>query len=550
MSATTGILASLLLLLAAAARAEIDFERHIAPLLASRCLGCHSGAEPKGGLDLTHEKSVRQGGESGEPALGKSLEDSPLWKLVAAGEMPPKSPLPPAERELLKAWITFGAKWGAGPIDPLRYTTANRAGYNWWSLQPVQRPAPPVVATTAVNEPLDAFLLARLLSEQLDPAPSAEPRAWFRRLKFDLLGLPPEPAETAVFLADRSPDAHERAIDRLLASPQYGERWARHWLDVAHFGESDGFEYDRMRPNAWRYRDWLIGALNRDLPYDQFAQQQIAGDVIAGAAPQEAAEGVIATGFLVAGAFDGLMPKGEIMRAIMRQDELEDLVGLVSQSFLGLTVQCARCHDHKFDPISQRDYYHLAAALGGVKRGERSLPSLPSAAGAQERLATVSKELQQLDAAARKAVLPGRKSYASSLAPKPLAAWEFDSDARDSVGELHGELVGGAKIEQGALVLDGKSAFLRTPPLKAALAEKTLKFGCDSIRSSNAEAVRSACKLWAGRFSTPWSLASETPDNGSRAAIILFARKRFPAILKVRRRSGLSISPSSMPPMG
>lgn len=475
MPRVTVIRAITLLLLAGVARAEVDFEREIAPLLASRCLSCHSGAEPKGGLDLTQEKRVRQGGESGEPALGKTLDDSPLWKLVASGEMPPKAPLPQGERELLKAWISSGATWGAGPIDPLRYTTASRAGYNWWSLLPVRPQPPPTTGTGAANEPLDAFLLARLDAAQVKPTPEAEPRAWFRRLKFDLLGLPPEPAETAAFLADRSPDAHERAIDRMLASPQYGERWARHWLDVAHFGESDGFEYDRMRPSAWRYRDWLIGAFNRDLPYDQFAQRQIAGDLLAGATPLEAEDGVIATGFLVAGAHDSLIPKGEIMRAIMRQDELEDLVGVVSQSFLGLTVQCARCHDHKFDPISQRDYYHLAAALGGVKRGERSLPHAPASQDNEARLAAVLSELRQLDAAARKAVLAGRKSPASALAPKPLAAWEFEGDARDAVGDLHGELVGGAKIEQGALLLDGKSAFLRTPPLKAVLAEKTLE---------------------------------------------------------------------------
>ena len=192
-----------------------------------------------------------------------------------------------------------------------------------------------------------------------------------------MIGLPPTPEEVEAFVSDPSDDAYAKVVERLLDSPHYGERWARHWLDVAHFGESDGFEYDKMRPHAWRYRDWVIDALNRDLPYDEFARLQIAGDVLRPGDP----DAIIATGFLVAGAHDGLMPKGEAMRQIMRQDELEDLVGLVGQTFLGLTVHCARCHDHKFDPIRQTDYYRLAAALAGVKRGDRDV-SARAAGGA------------------------------------------------------------------------------------------------------------------------------------------------------------------------
>jgi len=175
-------------------------------------------------------------------------------------------------------------------------------------------------------------------------------------LYFDLIGLPPTSEELA------STEPYAEIVNRLLASPHYGERWARHWLDVVHFGESDGFEYDKMRPHAWRYRDWVIEALNRDLPYEEFARLQIAGDVLR--PDNEGA--IIATGFLVGGVHDSLLPKGDVMQKIMRQDELEDLVGLVGQTFLGLTVNCARCHDHKFDPIRQTDYYRLSAALSGV----------------------------------------------------------------------------------------------------------------------------------------------------------------------------------------
>jgi hypothetical protein len=269
--------------------------------------------------------------------------------------MPPKHPLPAAERAILKDWIVQGAKWGTDPIDPYRYTTSSRAGKDWWSLQPLGTVPPP--GTSA--HPIDAFLQVRLAARKLTPSPAADRRTLIRRITFDLTGLPPSPEEIDRFVSDRSDRAYEALVDRLLASPHYGERWARHWLDVAHFGESDGFEYDRMRPHAWRYRDWVIRAFNDNMPYDRFARLQLAGDVLQ---PNDPAA-LIATGFLVGGAHDSLMPAGEPLRQIMRQDELEDIVGLVGQTFLGLTVHCARCHDHKFDPIPQRDYYALAGLL-------------------------------------------------------------------------------------------------------------------------------------------------------------------------------------------
>ncbi len=216
---------------------------------------------------------------------------------------------------------------------------------------------------------LDHFVLAKLNAAGLLPSPEADRRTLVRRLYFDLLGLPPSPEEMETFVNDDDPQAYEKLVDRLLDSPHYGERWSRHWLDVARFGESDGFEFDRPRPHAWPYRDWVIGALNDDMPYDEFARQQIAGDIL----KPGNASATIATGFLVGGAFDGLKPAGDKMRQIMRQDELDELVTVASQSFLGLTINCARCHDHKFDPIRQQDYYRFASALSGVHRGDRNL---------------------------------------------------------------------------------------------------------------------------------------------------------------------------------
>ncbi|MBL7650134.1 MAG: DUF1549 domain-containing protein, partial [Candidatus Hydrogenedentes bacterium] len=261
-------------------------------------------------------------------------------------EMPPKSPLSAAEKEMLGDWIASGADWGRESIDRFRYTSDVRAGYDWWSLQPVVRaPAPAVKDAKWPRNPVDAFVLAKLEAEGLAPSPEADRRTLLRRLAFDLTGLPPTPEEVAAFVADADPQAYEKQVDRLLASPDYGVRWARHWLDIVRFGESNGFEYDEPRRNAWPYRDWVITALNRDLPFDEFARQQLAGDVLA---PDDA-EAIKATGFLVAGAYDtaGQNQQSDAMKAVVRQDELEDIVGTTCQTFLALTANCARCHDHK-----------------------------------------------------------------------------------------------------------------------------------------------------------------------------------------------------------
>ena len=352
------------------------FDASVAPILARRCLDCHSGADPKGKLDLSTRARAMAGGEGGPAIVAGQPEASPLWERVEADEMPPKSPLPDAEKAAIRAWIAGGATWGSDPIDPYQATTARRAGRDWWSLRPVERPEPPAVARRDwPRNPVDRFVLARLEAERLAPSPEADRRTSIRRLRFDLTGLPPTPAEVDAFLADTSPDAYEKAVDRLLGSADYGVRWARWWLDLARFGESNGFEHDEPRAHAWRYRDWVVDSLNRDLPYDEFARLQVAGDVIRPRDPGA----IEATGFLVAGGYDsvGQTQQSEPARALVRADEIEDVVGTVGQAFLGLTVHCARCHDHKFDPIRQAEYYRFASALDGVRRGNRMLPNVP-----------------------------------------------------------------------------------------------------------------------------------------------------------------------------
>ncbi len=356
---------ALLLLPVSLLAAPPDFDRTVAPVLAS-CLDCHTGSEAKGKLDLSREKTAKAGGKSREPGLvaGKP-DESEVWKRVAAGDMPPKKPLAADEQAVLKAWIEAGAKWGTDPIDPLAYTSKTRAGRDWWAIRPLTRPDVPSSKFQVPSQhPVDAFVLSRLEKEGLKPSAAADKRTLLRRLKFDLLGLPPTPEEVEGFVKDTSPDAYQKLVDVYLASPQYGERWARHWLDVVRFADSNGFETNTVRATAWPYRDWVIKALNDDLPYDQFVYAQLAGDTVKADA---------ATGFLVAGAWDAVKSPDPVLTANQRADELHDIVGTVGSAFLGLTVGCARCHAHKFDPIHQLDYYRLKAAFAGVQHGEREL---------------------------------------------------------------------------------------------------------------------------------------------------------------------------------
>ena len=280
-------------------------------------------------------------------------------------------------------------------------------------------------------------------------------------------------------MRDERPDAFERLVDTLLASLHYGERWARHWLDVVRFGESNGFERDLPRPNAWPYRDWVIDALNRDVPYDEFVQWQLAGDLLA---PDDV-QAVKAVGFIVAGAHDTVVPVVDRMRAMMRQDELEDIVGTVSQTFLGLTVNCARCHDHKFDPITTREYYQLASALSGIDHGERDF--VPTSgqtrqlADWQSRITELEAELRQQETPIRESILAerastGQRGTAAGRIPTPVAAWDFTRDLHDLVGDMHVKLVGSARRSTDGLIVDGTS-FGTTSRLPRDLLEKTLE---------------------------------------------------------------------------
>ena len=327
---------------------KVDFTRDVQPVLARRCFRCHGPDKAEAGLRLDLRDRAFARLESGAHALvaGKVAE-SELYKRIsshdAAERMPPEGkPLTTTEIDAIRHWIAEGATWETH-----------------WAFRPLVAQKPPSVRNRSwVRNPVDAFILARLEQNGLTPAPESEKIALLRRAYHDLTGLPPTPAEVDAFVADPSPTAYEDVVDRLLDSPRYGERWARHWLDLVRFAETNSFERDGVKPYAWRYRDYVIRALNSDKPYDRFIREQLAGDEL----PNATGESLIATGYYRLGQWDDepadpLQAKFEV---------LDDIVTTTGQAFLGLTVNCARCHDHKIDPILQTDYYGLVAFFHNI----------------------------------------------------------------------------------------------------------------------------------------------------------------------------------------
>lgn len=451
----------------------INFETQIASILVANCLECHQGAEPEGGLDLTNLKRIQQGGDSGTAIVAGKLSESLLWKRVDSDEMPPKHPLSHLEKAALKKWIEDGPQWGSRSLDIFSVTTERRAGRDWWSLQPIEEPSPPVVSSSWIRNEIDAFVQQRLITAGLQPSSEADPRTLIRRLFFDLVGLPPTPEQVDAFVRDPSEAAYQELVDDLLRSQHYGERWGRHWLDVVRFGESNGFERNLQRENAWHYRDWVIRALNDDMPYDQFVRMQLVGDQL-----DEGLDGAAATGFWVAGVHNTTVGGSDRMKQLARQDEIEDVLATLGQAFVGLTFHCARCHDHKFDPISQTEYYQLASTISGLGFGERVVTIAEERAKLSKidrQIVELRSKLATIEIAARERVISSRgQSDVPKEEPSALARWEFESDFNDSLGRLHGKPHGNAHLENGALVLDGTS-FLQTVPIEKNLAAKTLE---------------------------------------------------------------------------
>lgn len=356
-----------------AATGAIDFARDIQPILQTRCLECHGAAKHKAGLRLDDGKAALRGGDSGAVIVPGKSAASRLIHVVAGADaetkMPPKGPpLTAAEVGKLRAWIDQGANW---PKDTLLSAPSKH-----WSFQPIQRPTPPKVTNSRwVRNPIDSFVLARLEAEKIAPAPEADRATLIRRLSLDLTGLPPTLGEVDDFLNDARPAAYERVVDRLLDSPHYGEQWARHWLDLARYADSDGYEKDLLRPHAWRWRDWVIDAFNRDVPFDRFTLEQIAGDLLPADDRARAIEQHVATGFQ---RNTLLNREGGIDIEEDRNKIVVDRINTVATVWLGLTLGCAECHSHKYDPITQREYYQLFAFFNSTDDRDMIAP-LPGA---------------------------------------------------------------------------------------------------------------------------------------------------------------------------
>ena len=334
------------------------FDREVRPILKARCLKCHGeGAKIKGGLRLDSREAILKGGDQGPAVVLARPDESLLLRAIRYDEieMPPNGRLPVREQDVLRRWVSEQLPWsgtGVSAHGTVPAPSALKKTVIDWSVRPVARPTVPRPVGPSAN-PIDAFIQAKLAQEGLRPNPPAERGVLIRRATFDLTGLPPTPEAVADFVADSRPDAYERLVDRLLASPQHGERWARHWLDLVGYAETNGYERDGAKPFAWRYRDYVIDAFNRDKPYDQFLREQIAGDEI----DPESAECMTATGYYRLGVWDDEPAD----RPLARYDGLDTIVATTAQVVLGMTVNCARCHDHKVDPIPQRDYYRLLA---------------------------------------------------------------------------------------------------------------------------------------------------------------------------------------------
>lgn len=350
-------------------KSTIDFEKQVAPIFSEHCLRCHSNESPGGDVSVSTADSLFDGGY----VIAGAPDSSSLMELVEShDESPPEMPkegraLSRDQVELLKAWIRQGAHW---PIEVV-LQQKSKADASWWAYQPLQL-TEPQLSQTVVNpsQVIDSFVLEKLAERGLAMNPQADRRTLIRRLSFDLHGIPPTPEQVDTFLSDTDTNAYEKLVDHFLASPRYGERYAQHWLDIAHYADTHGFERDQRRNNAWRYRDYVIAALNSDKPYDRFLQEQIAGDVLW----PDVHDAVIATGFLAAGPWDfvgHVETRSPELRRAARALDLDDMLTQVMAASMAMTVNCARCHDHKLDPISQREYYELKSVFAGVGREER-----------------------------------------------------------------------------------------------------------------------------------------------------------------------------------
>ncbi len=448
----------------------VDFARDVAPILAANCYQCHGEKKQESGFRLDTAQGLLSGGASGPALVAGKASESLLIQAVLGAEdvakMPPKGPgLEAAAIELLKRWVDEGAKM------PLEAASATQRKTDHWSFQPLAHPTPPAVRNRDwVRNPIDAFVLARLEAAGLDPSSEADKTTLIRRLSLDLVGLPPSVQQVDAFLADTGGDTYARLVDTLLASPHYGERWGRHWLDVARYADSNGYTIDSGR-SIWKYRDWVIAALNRDLPFDQFTIEQLAGDMLDGATSDQ----IIATGFhrnTLVNEEGGTDPEQFRVEAVV------DRVSTTGAAFLGLTLGCARCHDHKYDPISQRDFYQIFAIFNNADEPVLQVPTDQQAKELPALLAEIAQvetRLAEVDsnAAGRQAEWEAKQVARIKAAGQQPEGESPTSDAAATLGALsiaHDERT---PAQKEALKLEFQKIDPERMPLVKQLAELT-----------------------------------------------------------------------------
>lgn len=407
----------LLLLIVSRAHAEVSFEDDIQPILNAHCVDCHGPDKQKSKLRLDSPEGILKGGDSGEPVyVAGDSANSHLIKLITGADpeeiMPPKGErLSQEQIRKLRLWIDEGA-----PLPGIANSNTPKIESEHWSFQPVKRPVPPFEG----NE-VDAFVQANLKEHGLTFSSRADKAALIRRLYLIALGLPPTPNEVEAFVEDTGSNAYEKLVESVLESPRYGERWARHWLDVVRYADSNGFETNRERKTAYHYRDYVINAFNDDKPYDQFIIEQIAGDAVGAD---------VATGFLVAGPYDIVKSPDINLTLMQRQDELADMVNTTGTAFLGLTLGCARCHNHKFDPILQKDYYSMQAVFAGVTHGERAM-NIPKDQRAAEKIATLEAQQSPLEKELKKlrAIAQAKGASADAKPLRPAVTFQRNEES-------------------------------------------------------------------------------------------------------------------------
>lgn len=429
------IIASLLLFIYSLPSKAVDFEREVAPVLSKKCLGCHNPNIEKGGISLSTREEVLH--SKNELVVPGNAGASDLW-LVATPETPGEKPYMPEkgeplteeEGDLLARWIDQGASWPEGLV--LR--EASKADTSWWAYQPLEVPH---------HDGIDEYIDEKLSALGLERNPPADRRVLIRRATYDLTGLPPTPEEVAAFVADRDPEAYRKLIDRLLDSPHYGERWGRHWLDVIRFGESNGYERNFLIGDLWPFRDYVIRSINDDKPFDQFIREHLAGDVIGKGKP----ELEVGSAFLVAGPYDDVGNQDPEQAAQIRANTLDEIINATGEAFLGMTLGCAKCHDHKFDPISQADYYSLYSTFAGVRHGSVPWASPEEKADRAAKLKPLNSQKTNLEnelAALRKTVLERAKSKLSQYRanwPRPPVDRSGTEDTFEAVEARYVRLI-------------------------------------------------------------------------------------------------------------